>query len=98
MENTNEMLPEEELSYLTLTDGEGNDTTFEYLDCIAYQDKEYLVLLPADQEALEIVILEIEPVNEELENYIAVEDEATLQAVYGIFKERHADELTFADD
>ena len=33
-------LPEEETSILTLTDENGQDTDFEYLDCIAYQDKE----------------------------------------------------------
>ncbi len=99
MENTNEMLPaEEEISILTLTDEEGRETAFEYLDCIEYQGKEYPVLIPADQEATEIVIMEIEPVDEETENYLAVEDDATLQAVYAIFKDRYKDVLTFAED
>ena len=68
---------------------------FEYLDCIAYQDKEYLVLMPEGED--EIVIMEIEPVDEENENYLAVEDEAVLDAVYGIFKEKFKDILTFED-
>ena len=38
-----------------------------------------------------------EPVDEENENYLAVEDEAILDAVYGIFKERYKDVLEFAD-
>ena len=42
-----------------------------------------------------MVILEIEPVDEENENYLAVEDQATLDAVYGIFKERFKDVFTF---
>jgi hypothetical protein len=67
------------------------------LDCIEYEGKEYLVLIPAEEDANEIVILEIEPVDEENENYLAVEDEAVLNAVYGIFKERFADVLTFED-
>ena len=45
----------------------------------------------------EIVIMEIEPVDEENENYLAVEDEAVLDAVYGIFKEKFKDILTFED-
>ena len=45
----------------------------------------------------EIVIMEIEPVDEENENYLAVEDEAVLDAVYGIFKEKFKDVLTFED-
>ena len=96
MEN-NEILMEEEESILTLTDENGEDIEFEYLDCIAYQDIEYLVLMPVDEESNEIVILQIQPVDEENENYLAVEDEAILDAVYGIFKERYKDVLTFAD-
>jgi uncharacterized protein YrzB (UPF0473 family) len=96
MENL-ENLPEEESAVLTLTDENGADIDFEYLDCIEYKGKEYLVLLPAEEEAMEIVILEVEPVDEENENYIAVEDEAVLDAVYGIFKERFKDVLTFED-
>ena len=96
MENL-ENLPEEESAVLTLTDENGEDIDFEYLDCIEYQGKEYLVLLPAEEEAMEIVILEVEPVDEENENYIAVEDEAVLDAVYGIFKDRFKDVLTFED-
>ena len=88
-------LPEEETSILTLTDENGQDVDFEYLDCIAYQGKEYLVLMPEGED--EIVIMEIEPVDEENENYLAVEDEAVLDAVYAIFKEKFKDILTFED-
>ena len=96
MENE-EILQEEETSIITLTDENGNDVEFEYLDCIEYEGKEYLVLIPNEEDAEEIVILQIEPVDEETENYISVEDEATLNAVYAIFKERFQDVLTFGD-
>ena len=96
MENE-ELLQEEESSVLTLTDENGEDIEFEYLDCIDYEGKEYLVLMPAEDESNEIVILEVQPVDEENENYIAVESEATLDAVYGIFKEKFKDILTFED-
>ena len=96
MEN-NEILMEEEDSILTLTDENGVDAQFEYMDCIEYQGTEYLILMPLEGEEAEIVILAIEPVDEENENYLAVEDEAVLEAVYGIFKERYQDVLNFAD-
>ena len=95
MENE-EILQEEEFSTLTLVDDKGEETVFEYLDCIEYQGKEYLVLTPMEEEG-QIVILEVEPVDEENENYNAVEDEAVLEAVYEIFKERYQDILTFAE-
>ena len=96
MENE-ELLQEEETSTLMLTDENGVDTEFEYLDCIEYDGKEYLVLLPLDDEEGAIVILEVEPVDEENENYLAVEDEKLLNAVYGIFKEKYKDVLTFEE-
>ncbi|MBQ7331208.1 MAG: DUF1292 domain-containing protein [Oscillospiraceae bacterium] len=88
---------EEEATILTLTDEDGVSTDFEYLDSVEYEGKEYLVLMPAEEEANEIVILEIEPVDEENENYLPVMDEKVLNAVYGIFKERYKDVLTFED-
>ena len=96
MEN-NEILQEEESSIISLTDENGVETEFEYLDCIEYAGKEYLVLIPYQEDADELVILEVEPVDEENENYLAVEDEATLNAVYQIFKDRYQDVLTFED-
>lgn len=96
MENEN-LLPEEESSTITLTDENGQDVTFDYLDCLEYEGKEYLVLMSAEDDSNEVVILEVEPVDEENENYLAVEDEEILDAVYGIFKEKYKDVLTFEE-
>lgn len=96
MENE-ELLQEEETSTLMLTDENGVDTEFEYLDCIEYDGKEYLILLPLDDEEGGIVILEVEPVDEETENYLSVGDEQILNAVYSIFKDRYKDVIEFED-
>ena len=96
MENEN-MIPEEETSILTLTDETGADVDFEYMDCIEFEGKEYLVLMPMDEENEELVILEIEPVDEENENYLSVDNEQTLNAVFAIFKEKYKDILTFEE-
>ena len=97
MEN-NEILQEEEQSnILTLTDENGVDVDFEYLDCIEYEGNEYLVLMPAEEMSTEIIILQVEAVDEDTENYLSVSDEATLNAVYAIFKDRYKDVLTFED-
>ena len=97
MENNEILLDEEEVSILTLTDENGQDVNFEYLDCLEYEGKEYLVLSPEGDEEGEIIILEIEPVDEENENYLAGEDEETLNAVFAIFKEKFKDVLEFED-
>ena len=96
MEN-NEILQEEESNLRTLPDENGNDANFEYLDVIEYQGKEYLLLLPVDEENAQIVILELEPVDEEHETYLSVTAEDLLNEVYGLFKEKYKDILTFED-
>ena len=98
MENNENLIPEdEESNLLSLTDENGQETLFEYLDVIEYQGKEYLILLPADDEEGQVVILEIEPVDEETENYLSVGDEDLLNAVYDIFKEKYKDILIFEE-
>ena len=96
MEN-NEILQEEESSVITFVDENGEEIEMEYLDCIEYDGKEYLALLPTEEGANEVVILEVEPIDEENENYITVEDDAVLDAVYDIFKDKFKDVLTFED-
>lgn len=98
MENNENLIPEEEESnLLSLTDENGQETVFEYLDVIEYQGKEYLILLPVEDADGQVVILEIEPVDEETENYLSVDDENLLNAVYDIFKEKYKDILIFED-
>ena len=89
------LLDEEEVSVLTLTDENGNDVEFEYLDAIDYEGKEYLVLTPMDDDSGELIILEVQPVDEEMENYLAVEDEGLLSTIFEIFKEKFKDVLEF---
>ena len=96
MEENKDLLPEED-NIVTFVDENGEELSFEFLDCIEYEGKEYLCLLPQEEDNNEVVILEVEPIDEENENYIAVEDEAILEAVYTIFKDRFKDILTFED-
>ncbi len=97
MANENLLPEEEEVSILTLTDENGEEVSFEYLDSIEYQGVEYLVLAPEGDETGETVILEVQPVDEENENYVGVEDEAILDAVFGLFKEKYKDILEFEE-
>ena len=92
-----DLLNEEEISILSLTDEEGNEVEFELIDSVDYEGKEYLILLPPEEEAAEVVILEVEPHADGTENYLTVDDEAVLNAVFAIFKERFQDFFTFDD-
>ena len=95
MDMENLVPEEEEEGVLLLTDENGEETAFEYLDCIEYEGKEYLVLMPMEEDEGEVVILEVEPVDEEMENYLAVEDEGLLGTIFEIFKEKFKDVLEF---
>ena len=96
MDMENLVPEEEEEGVLLLTDENGEETAFEYLDCSEYEGKEYLGLMPmTEEDEGEVVILEVEPVDEEMENYLAVEDEELLATIFGIFKEKFQDVLEF---
>ena len=90
-------IQQEEDNILTLTDENGEETEFEYLDSVEYEGQEYLILTPTEEDSGQIVILQVEPVDEETENYLALEDETLLNEVYAIFRERYKDVLTFED-
>ena len=85
---------------IILNDDDGNEVEFEFLDLVEYQDEKYVVLIPCDEEDDDgdVVILKLESVNDDdTESYTGVEDEAVLDAVYDIFKERFKDEFDFED-
>lgn len=102
-ENNNEN--EEFDNIISLTDEDGNEVKFEFLDLIELDEKQYVVLLPVtiegEEEAGEVVILMIEenqdPEAEE-ESYVSVEDEEVLNRVFDIFKEKFKDDFDFIDD
>ena len=85
---------------IILNDDDGNEVEFEFLDLVEYQDEKYVVLIPCDEEDDEgdVEILKLESVNDDdTESYAGVEDEAVLDAVFDIFKERFKDEFDFED-
>lgn len=100
--NTEEVAEEEfeDENSIILSDEDGNDVRFEFLDLIDDGGEQYVVLIPEDEvEGVgdgEVVILKIEPgQNEEEENYIGVDDDETLQRIFGIFKEKNKDTFNF---
>lgn len=86
-----------------LNDEDGNEVKFEFLDLIDFEDEEYIVLLPVNEEGEEeegeVVILKVEDTDEEAEeeSYVSVDDEDTLNKVFEIFKERFKDDFNFVD-
>ena len=73
----NEEILNEELegegTLITLEDEEGNEVEFEFLDLVEYEGEEYIVLIENDEDADEVVILKVNPVDEETEEYTLIE-------------------------
>lgn len=91
------MAMEEQEGIITLVNENGEEIEYELVDSITYENAEYVVLLPVEDGDCEAVILAVESDGEEMENYVAVDDEEILEGVYEIFKERFADQLDFED-
>lgn len=71
---------------VVLNDNDGNELEFEYLDLIEHNEETYVVLLPVDEESED---------DSDEENYRSVDDEALLNELFEIFKEKNADKFDF---
>ena len=83
---------------ITLQDENGEDVRFEFLDLVEYAGNEYVVLLPVEDDDGQVVILQLEEGDDdEVENYVGVDDDETLNAIFAIFKEKFKDEFKVED-
>ena len=87
----------EEIDVISLTDEDGNETEFEYIDVFEYNNEEYAVLLPLEDDGTgEVVILLVEE-EDGMETFSSVEEEGALEAVFELFKEKYKEEFNFED-
>lgn len=96
----NEEILDEDSNIVTLTDEDGNEVNFEFVDFIEYENENYVILLPADEveegDSDEVVILKEDKESQE-ESYISVDNEETLNKVFEIFKDKFKDEFNFTE-
>lgn len=98
MLNNEDFAEEYEAQIITLEDDLGNEQDFEFLDVVEYDGEEYIILLPVDgedEEQNEVMILRIDSIDDENENYAGIDDEEILQKVFDIFKKRYEDDFDF---
>ena len=88
-----------EQDMLTLENDLGETERFAVLDVVEFEGLEYLILNPENEESFEqeIVILQIQSVSDDEEEYVGIEDEELLEAVFQKFQKRHKDEFDFSD-
>ena len=103
MDFENNEIEEDLDNVIVLNDEEGKEVRFEFLDLIEYEDEEYVILLPMDEEnedeAGEVVILKVEDTDsEDEESYVSVDDQDTFNTVFQMFKDNFKDEFNFIDE
>ena len=86
---------ENEAPLITLEDEEGNEMEFEFLDIVEYEGEEYIVLIENNEDADEVVILKINPIDDETEEYLSIEDEELLDKLFDIFKKKFEGDIKF---
>lgn len=96
MSDKEERQDEELDNVIVLTDDEGNDVEFEWLDTIELNDKTYVVVLPTEDDSDEVVILKIESEEDE-DTFVGLEDEDEINEVFEAFKEKNKENFDFED-
>ena len=90
---------EEEDTIIILTDEDGNDVEFEFLDNVEYEGNLYVVMIPVEDEDAGVVVMLLEEgETEEEDSLLTVTDEDVVEAVYEIFKENNKDVFEFEED
>jgi uncharacterized protein YrzB (UPF0473 family) len=91
---------------VVLVDEDGEEVEFEHLDTIEMNGKEYVVLLPLEEETEEntvdevideVIILKVEHIGDDEDSFTTVEDENELNSVFEEFKSRMEEEYDFED-
>lgn len=88
---------------LSLVDEHGKTTEFDVLDLVYYKRGLYICLseITENDEPEEVTVLKIEHEGDKLDldkiSFISVDDEATLERVFELFKENTSDDYNFVD-
>ena len=90
-------------SYVYLTDEDGNEFPFEFLDVITYQDEDFGIFFPAQEEdddadQEEVVILKVIPHDDGSVDFVSTDDEDTLNAVFDLFLENLRQQFALETD
>lgn len=76
-----------------LTDDQGNEVRYEFLDMIKYGDVDYAVLVPEEGE--EVEIFTIADADKDMNTLVPVASQETADAVFKLFMTAHAEDYEF---
>ena len=81
-----------------LVDEEGNEEEYEFLSLVTYEGNDYGVFMSTKEEEEDVLILMVETDEMGRECLGTVEDEATLQVVFDMFKEQEKENFNFIEE
>ena len=94
-------MSEERDELVVLMDEDGQETEFEFLDTVEMKEKEYVVLLPVQEEevapAEEVLILRVDQDENGEDVFSSIEDDNELNEVFEQFKTQAEDEFEFTE-
>ncbi len=84
---------------IDLIDEDGETVTFEHLDTVRYQNNDYVICIPYDddQEVVTDVVIFLIHKEKDEDCLEQVDDPTLLATVYDLFKERNSDQFDFED-
>ncbi|MCQ2459184.1 MAG: DUF1292 domain-containing protein [Ruminococcus sp.] len=87
---------DESENYITLTDDNGEEVSFELIGITEYESRNFAVLIPFDEEDDGVVILEIVPgEGPDYDEFVSVEDDGLIEKVFEEFKKNYDGEYEF---
>lgn len=91
-----EEFEEEQENYITLTDENGEDVSFEIIGEVEYNERLFAVLIPFDEEDDGVVILEILHTEDpEFDEFVGIDDEKLLNDIFEKFKKEYKGDYEF---
>ena len=96
-------MAEEGDAVVVLVDNEGKESEFKYLDTVEMDDKEYVVLLPIEQDEKdddteEVLILRVDHNENGEDIFSSVDNDEELNSVFEKFKLQVENQFEFAEE
>lgn len=81
--------------FIILQDENGTEVKFELLDTVDYLGENYVVLLAEDDDSQVYIFKYIQDDGSDSAEYLGIDDDEVIEAVFDVFKQRYKDEIDF---
>lgn len=93
--NPQDEAEKEDDDFITLTDDDNTEHRYELLDVSDYSNRKFAVLLPDEEDAEDVIIMEIQDYDSDVNTFLSVDSESTRRAVFELFRTKNSDRFDF---